>query len=499
MKRKKDRLSEEPTTGQDFTLKYSAAFHLHTIYSDQTHVRFDYIYRENCYFETSEQTAFFKLCMVSLFFIEGDCILHSALSQQPIVVDNDVRTLYTAEQVKAIAEKAVFLALQQATISNLENNILESMPQEGETNVARLKERVQLDNGVVKWASGNNKQELFRCIARVIMGPQVDPKKIITLRDFVEQKYKPTYFKTLAETTKANYEQYLRLNIYPFLGDMYLTDIDVLTIQNFYNWMAEAGSRGRKNDLNKHTIDRVSGFLSRILRIAVALKYIDESPINRDLLKNNGKKASNHKPLRKADINIVRNGISVLKLERQRLFIALLAYTGMRPEEILGLRWDCVDLENGLCHMIRTVTYPDKIKALVQEGGKTELSVRQINLVPDVITILSQVEDRTGYVIHGRDKMSPCPRSTYVKTYSEAFKQLGIKGYEPYDFRTNFATECCEAGFTAKQTADMMGHADTRMVEKVYAKRRSEGVIQYREALSHMMTCDKECDIKTAV
>lgn len=398
-----------------------------------------------------------------------------------------------------MVEQAVEAALQRVLTQNLGNYILESVPQKGEYDVARLRERVQLDNGIIRWASGNNKQELFRCIAQILVGPQVDPAKRITLEEFVEQKYKPTYFKTLAATTRANYEQYLRLNIYPYMGYMYLTDIDILTIQGFYNWMAEAGSRGRKKDLNKNTIDRISGLLSRILRIAVALKYIDESPINRDLLKNNGQKASTHKPLRNADINRVRNGIPKLKLERQRLFVVLLAYTGMRPEEILGLRWECVDLENGVCHMIRTVTYPDKNRPVVQEGGKTELSVRQIILVPDVIAVLSQVENKTGYVVHGRDTMSPCPRSTYVKTYSEAFTQIGIKGYEPYDFRTNFATECCESGFTAKQTADMMGHTDTRMVEKVYAKRRLEGVVQYREALSRMMTCDKTCDTKTAV
>lgn len=414
-------------------------------------------------------------------------------------IDNDKRELYTAEQVRSIAQQAVELAMNKIMMPYLENNILELMPQEGENEVARLRERVQLDNGVVKWASGNTKQELFKSIAKVYNEPQVDSKKKITLKDFVEQKYKPSYFPGLAETTKANYEQYLRLNIYPFLGNMYLTDIDVLTIQNFYNWMAEAGSHGRKNDLNKHTIDRVSGFLSRILKIATEVGLIDKSPVNRDLLKNNGKKASNHKPLHKADINKVRSGIPKLKLERQRLFVALLAYTGMRPEEILGLRWECVDLENGICHMIRTVTYPDKKRAVVQEGGKTELSVRPINLVPDVVAVLRQVENKTGYVVHGKDHMSPCPRTTYVKTYTAAFRQLGIEGYVPYDFRTNFATECCEQGFTAKQTADLMGHADTRMVEKVYAKRRSEGVIQYREALSRMMACDKDCDTKKAV
>ena len=251
--------------------------------------------------------------------------------------------------------------------------------------------------------------------------------------------------------------------------------------------------------MNKRTIARVGNLLAKILRVAVALKYLNESPMNRDLLRNNGKKAHTHKPLHKMDIQKVRNGIPTLTQERQRLFIALLSYTGMRPEEILGLTWDCVNIEEGYCQMEKTVTYPTKLKPLIREGGKTELSVRPVILVPAVIDILSKVENKIGFVVHGRDSMSPCPRSTYVKTYTEAFKQLGISGYEPYDFRTNFATECCEAGLTAKQTADLMGHSDTRMVEKVYAKRRDEGVLMHRDRLSRIMRCDTSCDTKNAL
>lgn len=149
--------------------------------------------------------------------------------------------------------------------------------------------------------------------------------------------------------------------------------------------------------------------------------------------------------------------------------------------------------------MIRTVTYPTKTKPVIQEGGKTELSVREINLVPDVISVLSQVKDKSGFVVHGKDPMSPCPRSTYVKTYTEAFQQLGIKGFVPYDFRTNFATECCEAGLSPKLTADMLGHVDQRMVNKVYAKRRRDGILNCRSVLERIMACDKTCDTKTAV
>lgn len=276
-------------------------------------------------------------------------------------------------------------------------------------------------------------------------------------------------------------------------------DITVLEIQDFYNWMAEAAKIGRKKNLNRDTIARVSGLLSRIFRIAVALKYIPESPINRDLLKNNGEAASTHKPLTKEDIDIVRTGIPLLEHERQRILCSLLAYSGMRPEEILGLKWEHVNLKEGYCDMVQTVTYPTKSRAVIQAGGKTELSVRVVNLIPEVVNILNWVKDKVGYVVHGRDPMSPCPRSTYVKTYTEAFKQLGIEGYTPYDFRTNFATECCEGPFTTKQTADLMGHVDTRMVERIYAKRRREGVLKHRDRLENMMCCDKKCDTKTAV
>ena len=357
--------------------------------------------------------------------------------------------------------------------------------------MARLKVQAETPDGNKIWITGGSIEALVtnamkRALEQAgIMQTATELKgKCIRLKDFVENEYKPTYFVGLADTTKETYRQYLAYNIYPFLGELYLTDITVKTIQDFYNWMAEGSKHGRKTDINADTITRTSGLLNKIFNVALALKYIPDNPIKPELLKNPGKKAKHHTALSQADAIKARGKIPALKDERQRLFMALLAYdTGMRPEEILGLRWEDINLECGYLEIRRTVTYPDKNKPCLKDGGKTELSERTIIINPALVKILDSVEDKTGYVIHGRKSEDIISRSTYQRTYTEAFKALGISGHSPYDWRSTFATELCELGISSKKVADMMGHSTTRMVEKVYSTKRREGILSNREII----------------
>ena len=68
----------------------------------------------------------------------------------------------------------------------------------------------------------------------------------------------------------------------------------------------------------------------------------------------------------------------------------------------------------------------------------------------------------------------------------KAFNHLGIKGYTPYDFRTTFATRAKESGQTSAQVADLLGHKDTRMVERIYARTRHQSVMKQLEAIERL-------------
>ena len=175
----------------------------------------------------------------------------------------------------------------------------------------RLRERVQVGvdssgKPVYKWATGYTTTELQIDIARILVEegvlngvmPRVqETKKLPTLREFILQEYQPTFIANLEQTTQSNYDQYIKLNILPFMGDLRLDEINVGTIQRFYDWMANAASHGRKKNLNRNSILRVSGLLSRIFKVAIEMGLMSESPIKKTLLRINAEEGGHHTAL----------------------------------------------------------------------------------------------------------------------------------------------------------------------------------------------------------
>lgn len=401
------------------------------------------------------------------------------------------------ESVKEIVELTaknvandLLTALGSATISivNLDNSIYLGQPnQEADPMCKRIRIHVTLPNGEETWLRGSSISEAFtNGLERCMRLAQKD-SKTKTLEEFVNDVYLKSFVDGLAPTTLEQYTLSLNRYILPYLGSKRLDEITVMDIQNLYNTLANKDLSGLRSSLNKKSIERVSGLLGRIFHIAIDMGLIDESPIKKTLLRNNGKQASHHKAIEREDMDKIKRGIPSLDNERERLYMGLLAYAGMRPEEILGMKWECVHLDEGYCDMIRTVTFPDKSAPCVRDCGKTESSIRSVVLPQAAIAVLKEAPCKEGYVVHGDTKDKPVSYSTYQRTYRGAFKNLGVNGKCcSYDFRTTYGTELCEAGLTTKQVADMMGHANTRMVETVYAKARHSGVMKNKNLLDRM-------------
>lgn len=363
-------------------------------------------------------------------------------------------------------------------------------PCEGDTDMARKKFNFTLPDGNNVWTTGDTISDAFaNAIIKYspLFTAQPNPStESVTLRDFIENSYCPVYFTSLKPSTLESYRQFLTLNIYPFFGDMRMDEITVTTVQNFYNWMATASQHGRKKDMNADTIKRVGGFLGKIFRVAVEMGVVQSSPVKNAILKNPGKSANHHKAIPSDEMNRIKKAIPTLSNERDRLYVALLAYTGMRPEEVLGLRWEHIHLDDpnkAYCCVERTVTYTGRKKATtISDTAKTQTSIRPIPLPLPAVHILQTASCKEGYVLGGE---SPMCYSTHQRTCNHAFTELGIKGkYSSYDFRTTYGTELCEAGLTSKQVGDLMGHADTQMVETVYARHREEGILKHLDFLN---------------
>ena len=370
---------------------------------------------------------------------------------------------------------------------------------EGETDMARIKQRVKLPSGEEIWCTGESVGSLIENLLSRLQTTSSTPSKIEapTLQIFVDSVYRPTYIDGLADTTKANYEIYLKLYILPFMGHIPMNEIMVDTLQRFYDWMAH----GRSHNLNRKTIDRVGGLLSRIFKVAQAKRLIEDTPFQRILLRNNGVEAGHHKPLPDEEVTRIKKAIPSMQDERQRLYMGLLAYTGLRREEIMGLRWECVNLQAGYGEVQKVVVYPGNKVAVVKDSPKTKASERIFIIPAPLKEILEPCQMERGFVIHGRNPEEPASHPTMRRNYQAAFRHLGIDGYDNHDWRTTFGTQMKETGLTSAQVADLLGHADTRMVETVYAPARKEGILKYKDTIETMnkaYSCDTAENAKPA-
>ena len=347
----------------------------------------------------------------------------------------------------------------------------------------RQKFHIELPNGEKVWLTGSTISDAFTN-GLDKYGNHCTPQAthVPTVKEFVDQTYRPSFINGLAPTTIANYEQYLNLNILPFLGEMQMCNVTVATVQSFYNWMATASQHGRKKDLDDKSIERISGLASRIFRVAKEMKLITDTPFKKTLLRNPGAPAGHHQALSDLDIDRVIMEIPSLQDERQRLYMGLLVYAGgARKEELCGLRWEHLHLEEGYGEMVVTVTYPKNGKPIIRHCGKTKKSLRTFIIPPPLRDILLPLAKESGFICHGRNPEEPMSHKTVQRTYTEAFKQLGIYGkYNNHDFRATFGTRLKEGGVSSAIVADLMGHADTRMVETVYARTRHEGIMKQK-------------------
>ena len=97
--------------------------------------------------------------------------------------------------------------------------------------------------------------------------------------------------------------------------------------------------------------------------------------------------------------------------------------------------------------------------------------------------ILKSAQKESGFILGGE---APWCYSHTQRVKKKAFMHLGIKGYTPYDFRTTFATRAKESGQTSAQVADLLGHKDTRMVERIYARTRHQSVMKQLEVIERL-------------
>ena len=245
-----------------------------------------------------------------------------------------------------------------------------------------------------------------------------------------------------------------------WFGDKYIEDITPTDVQDFLSHRAKT--------YKKATVKADWAMLKEVLDSAVSDDLIVKNPAKDKRVHNPAKAGEGTAPLTREQIASIQKAIPELEDSRERCLIALLAYTSMRREEVLGLMWENINFETRMIEIKQAVVHP--VNVAVTKETKNEFSVRPFPMCDQLYNILLGSRKERGYVISKEDG-SPVSQVTYRRLWDSLKSHIELYGMTAINFRTTFATMMVASGVDIKTTQALMGHSTPEMTLKVYAKK----------------------------
>jgi integrase len=205
------------------------------------------------------------------------------------------------------------------------------------------------------------------------------------------------------------------------------------------------------------TVNRDLSVLRRILNWAVDERFIPASPLGR--LRLPPERSQPRPVMSPVEEDAL---LASAPIELQPLVIAALD-TGMRRGELLGQRWEHVDLS-------RAVLFVSHSKTAAGEG-------REIPLTRRLYEILSASRPADGIVFR---RLSVASLAT---AWRAALRRAQLRHFRFHDLRHTFNTRLLEAGVISDVRMALMGHVSG---QKVHARYTHVNVAVKREAIARL-------------
>ena len=144
-------------------------------------------------------------------------------------------------------------------------------------------------------------------------------------------------------------------------------------------------------------------------------------------------------------------------------------FTGLRPSEIISLRWGDIDQLRGLARVKRARTFGE-------EHETKTFKVRDIELCTRALDVLKRQKQHTflkdGYVFENPVTGEPYHEERPLRRayWNPTLKALGMRERAFYQTRHTFATLNLMAGANPMWVSQMLGHSTMTMLLTVYSK-----------------------------
>lgn len=281
-----------------------------------------------------------------------------------------------------------------------------------------------------------------------------------TFKEFAE-----TWFKESVPNWRTRYRTDVRnmldRHMIPGFGDRRLGQIKRGDVLDFRAEFAKRPGRGRANKVSARRINKVVGLLCSIIAEGCDRHGL-VSPAN------------GIKPLRQGKTEIHPFTLDEIKLMIEcvrpdyRAYLITRFFTGLRTGEVNGLHWQDIDFTTGVIEVRRSSSRGG-------DGGlKTPMSRRVIPMVPGVREALwehraTRRED-CPWVFHTRTGKPIDAANFTTRIWNPLLQRLGLERRNPYQTRHTAATLMLASGENPEWVANVLGHATTEMLFRVYSR-----------------------------
>ncbi|MFF1562952.1 tyrosine-type recombinase/integrase [Streptomyces sp. NPDC058293] len=335
-----------------------------------------------------------------------------------------------------------------------------------------------------KFAYGKTWQECDakrrELLAKVASGVPV-PTKSAKLADWLAYWLENVIKPRRKRTTYAKYEVHVRLYLVPMLGTKQLESLSVADVRRFLNRMEREATAATAKESHK------------VLRSALSAACREEL-ITRNVVSLVEPPQVESRDLSPWSLDETLDFLTSARKDPLYAAFMLAIALGFRRGEIVGLRWQDVDLEKRVIRVrkqrqrVGGEAYDDDPKG---RRRKQALPLPAICVAPLRWQRLRQaaVRERAGagwvesdYVFTTRTGRPIEPRNVY-RSFTRVAASAGLRVIRLHDARHGTATLLTAAGVAPRVVMEILGHSQIAVTMNVYTH-----VVQdtQREAVSHM-------------
>lgn len=323
-------------------------------------------------------------------------------------------------------------------------------------------------------------RELTRVLTSVDERAYVEPKRQ-TVATFLTETWLPAVEHTIKPSTFESYRRNVRLHVSGrAIGRRQLQQLGPADLNALYALLLAGEEEHRP--LSPRSVAYIATILHRALRDAVRWQAIVRNPADA---------ADPPRPVGKPEMKVwkaqeLSRFLSGIAGDRLAGAWWLLATTGMRRGEVLGLRWQDVDLDAGRLLISRTLITTDVQRAgapgMAWGTPKTGKGRRQVALDPSTVSALRahrtrQLQERLAVGSAYEDGDLVCchedGRPLHPKTFSYYFgrhvRRLGLPVIRLHDLRHTHATLALRAGVHPRVVQERLGHANVSVTLDTYS------------------------------